>query len=337
VGRMQHDLFHVYTVDQHILTVLRNVRRFIMPEHAHEYPLCSELMAAFERPWLLYVVALFHDIAKGRGGDHSKLGMVDAAKFCKAHGMSKPDTQLVVWGVEHHLTMSTFAQKRDLSDPNVIQEFASIVGSQRQLIALYIFTVADIRGTSPKVWNAWKGKLLEDLFNLTRRLLAGEAVTSESRLDSQRDEAQRILHLYGVAPQSYAQFWATLDMGYFLRNDANDIAWITRALYQKKGSPIPLVRTRLAPIGEGFQISVYCKDQQDLFARVCGYFDSKNLSVLDARVYTTKDGYALDTFLVVDPGIKNDYRSYLSLFETELSARLAAQTPLQEFSGTGGS
>jgi [protein-PII] uridylyltransferase len=328
VGRMQHDLFHVYTVDQHILTVLRNVRRFDIPEHAHEYPFCSELIAAFDKPWLLYVVALFHDIAKGRGGDHSKLGMVDAAAFCRAHDMSEEDTRLVVWCVEHHLTMSTYAQKRDLSDPDVIREFSLVVGSERHLVALYLFTVADIRGTSPKVWNAWKGKLLEDLFRMTRRLLAGEAVTAASQFDRQRVEAIKLLRLYGLEPSVYAEFWEQLDVGYFLRNDASDIAWQTRMFYRHVNASEPVVRTRLAPIGEGFQITVYVKDQRDLFARVCGYFDSKNLSVLDARVYTSKHGYALDTFLVVDPSIQDDYRSYLSLFETELTARLSQQVPL---------
>jgi [protein-PII] uridylyltransferase len=155
VGQMQHDLFHVYTVDQHILMVVRNMRRFSMAEHAHEYPFCSQLMANFPQPWVLYLASLFHDIAKGRGGDHSKLGMADAEQFCREHGMSVEDTELVVFLVENHLTMSQVAQKQDLSDPDVIQAFARLVGDERRLTALYLLTVADIRGTSPKVWNAW--------------------------------------------------------------------------------------------------------------------------------------------------------------------------------------
>jgi [protein-PII] uridylyltransferase len=171
IGQMQHDLFHVYTVDQHILQVVRNMRRFTMLEFAHEYPLCSRLIANFERHWLLYVAALFHDIAKGRGGDHSVLGKSDARNFCRAHGFPREDTELVEFLVEHHLTMSAVAQKQDLSDPDTIRAFAAKVKNERHLIALYLLTVADIRGTSPRVWNAWKGKLLEDLFRTTRRAL----------------------------------------------------------------------------------------------------------------------------------------------------------------------
>src|SRR5690606_31371531 len=157
VGQMQHDLFHAYTVDQHILMVVRNLRRFVMPEHAQEYPLASQLMADFDRHWLLYIAALYHDIAKGRGGDHSELGARDARRFCAHHQVSPEDTELVEFLVREHLTMSQFAQKRDLTDPEVIQEFAVRVGNERRLSALYLLTVADIRGTSPKVWNSWKG------------------------------------------------------------------------------------------------------------------------------------------------------------------------------------
>ncbi|MBU6438523.1 MAG: HD domain-containing protein, partial [Betaproteobacteria bacterium] len=173
VGQMQHDLFHVYTVDQHILMVLRNVRRFMIPEHVHEYPMCSRLMAQFEKPWVLYVAALFHDIAKGRGGDHSELGAAEVRRFCRAHGVQREDAQLIEFLVAHHLLMSRLAQKEDLSDPEVIRNFARLVGDERHLSALYLLTVADIRGTSPKVWNAWKGKLLEDLYRLTLRVLGG--------------------------------------------------------------------------------------------------------------------------------------------------------------------
>jgi [protein-PII] uridylyltransferase len=161
VGQMQHDLFHVYTVDQHILMVMRNMRRFFIPEHAHEYPFCSQLASTFDRPWVLFIAALFHDVAKGRGGDHSVLGEREARRFCRDHGVEREDTQLIEFLVGQHLTMSRIAQKEDLSDPDVIAAFAKLIGSERRLTALYLLTVADIRGTSPKVWNAWKGKLLE--------------------------------------------------------------------------------------------------------------------------------------------------------------------------------
>jgi [protein-PII] uridylyltransferase len=175
VGQMQHDLFHVYTVDQHILMVLRNVRRFFIVEHAHEYPFCSQLASGWDKPWLLYAAALFHDIAKGRGGDHSELGCVEARRFCRDHGIDAEDTALIEFMVREHLTMSRIAQKSDLSDPKVIADFAKRVGNERKLTALYLLTVADIRGTSPKVWNAWKGKLLEDMYRPARRGRSAQA------------------------------------------------------------------------------------------------------------------------------------------------------------------
>lgn len=329
VGRMQHDLFHVYTVDQHILMVVRNLRRFSMAEHAHEYPFCSQLAVGFERVWLLYVAALFHDIAKGRGGDHSMLGKQDARRFCREHGLTDEDRSLVEFLVEHHLTMSSIAQKQDLSDPEVISRFAQQVGTERRLSALYLLTVADIRGTSPKVWNAWKGKLLEDLFRAAKRVLGGETASNDSLRDARRAESVRLLNLHGLAPEAYAAFWKQLDLGYFLRNDGEDIAWQTRVLHRHPDTETPIVRTRLAPIGEGFQVAVYLPDQPDLFARICGYFDSKNLSVLDARIHTTRHGRALDSFLVVDPNHASQYRDILSLVEVELADRLAQRRPLE--------
>ena len=328
VGRMQHDLFHVYTVDQHILMVVRNLRRFAMDEHAHEYPFCSQLMASFERPWRLYIAALFHDIAKGRGGDHSVLGKVDAARFCRAHGLSREDTALIVFLVEHHLTMSSVAQKQDLTDSEVIARFAQMVGTQERLTALYLLTVADIRGTSPKVWNAWKGKLLQDLYQATKRTLAGEAPQPGLMLDALRAEAHRILNLYALSSERYARFWSQLDVAYFLRSDASDVAWHTRVLHGRVDDPEPVVRTRLAPIGEGFQVVVYMPDQPELFARICGFFDSRNLSVLDARIHTTRHGYALDSFLVVDPAATSQYRDILPLIEAELTERLKTRVAL---------
>ena len=328
VGRMQHDLFHVFTVDQHILMVVRNLRRFAIPEHAHEYPLCSQLLASLDKPWLLYLAALFHDIAKGRGGDHSVLGTVDARRFCRQHGLDDTDTATVAFLVEHHLTMSQVAQKQDLSEPTVIDRFSKTVGNPERLTMLYLLTVADIRGTSPKVWNAWKAKLLEDLYHASLHAIAGTRAGATERLDRKRDESVKLLNLYALGPDRYAAFWSRLDIAYFLRTDAQDIAWHTRMLHQHAETRRPIVRTRLSPIGEGFQVVVYLPDQEDLFARICGYFDSKNLSVMDARIHTTRHGYALDSFLVVDPSGAAHYRDILTLVETELSERLVKRGPL---------
>ena len=328
VGQMQYDLFHAYTVDQHILNVIRNLRRFTMVEFAHEYPQCSRLMAGFERHWLLYVAALFHDIAKGRGGDHSKLGMRDARGFCNAHGLTREDTDLVVFLVEHHLTMSSIAQKQDLSDPEVIEVFARTAKTERRLTALYLLTVADVRGTSPKVWNAWKGKLLEDLFMLARRLLRGDGIGFEQDIQAKQEEAQRLLRLYALSDEVKDRLWSVLDVAYFLRHDAQDIAWQTRTLHYRVDTERPVVKARLSPIGEGLQVMIYTRDQRDLFARICGYFEQINYSIADARIHTTGHGYALDTFLLLGPGTNPHYRDMINLIETELADRLLRQTPL---------
>jgi [protein-PII] uridylyltransferase len=330
VGQMQHDLFHVYTVDQHILMVVRNLRRFSMAEFAHEYPLCSQLIADFDRHWLLYVAALFHDIAKGRGGDHSQLGRRDARAFCRQHGLDDEDTDLVGWLVEHHLTMSYVAQKQDIADPEVIRRFARLVGSDRRLVALYLLTVADIRGTSPRVWNAWKGKLLEDLFQRTRRLLGGEEVPATAELEQRKREALRILRLYALSEHAHEPLWAELDVVYFLRHTAQDVAWHARSLVAHVRTDVPIVRTRLAQGGEGAEVLIYVRDQKDLFARVCGYFDSRQLSILDAKIHTTRHGYALDSFVVTDNGRAPHYRELLARIEHELTRWIAEVTPLPE-------
>lgn len=334
VGQMQHDLFHVYTVDQHILMVVRNMRRFAIVEHTHEFPFCSQLMATFDRPWVLWVAALFHDIAKGRGGDHSKLGTADARRFCKQHGIAREDTDLIAWLVEHHLTMSHVAQKQDLTDADVVHAFARVVGNERYLTALYLLTVADIRGTSPKVWNAWKGKLLEDLYRITLRVLGGARVDPHSLWAQRKDDTIAQLRLKAFDPELGKPLWAQLDVAFFLRHDARDIAWLTRHLYNRVDSPTPVVKARLSPAGEGLQVAVYVKDQSDVFARICGYFERKSFSIQEAKIHTTRHGYALDTFQVTDPRIGSDasgnYRDIIALVEHELAERLQQQAALPE-------
>ena len=334
VGQMQHDLFHVYTVDQHILMVVRNVRRFFIPEHAHEYPFCTQLASQFDKPWLLYIAALFHDVAKGRGGDHSELGAVEVRRFCKDHGIASEDARLIEFLVGEHLTMSRVAQKEDLSDPDVIQAFARRVGNERTLTALYLLTVADIRGTSPKVWNAWKGKLLEDLFKLTLRALGGSRPHMDAEIESRKQQARQTLQLYYLPPGIEDKLWQTLDISYFARHDAADIAWHTRMLWRHVETPKPIVAARLSSIGEGLQVLVYAPDRPDLFARICGYFDRAAFSIQDARIHTSGTGYALDTFQILasDPlrfeGVH--YRDMIALVETQLAEAVASDKPLHE-------
>jgi [protein-PII] uridylyltransferase len=328
VGQMQHDLFHVYTVDQHILMVVRNVRRFFIVEHAHEYPFCSQLASGWDKPWILLVAALFHDIAKGRGGDHSKLGALEVRRFCKLHAIDDADAALIEFLVREHLTMSRIAQKSDLGDPDVIADFAKYVGSERALTALYLFTVADIRGTSPKVWNAWKGKLLEDLYRATSRVLGGHAPDLHAVVQERQREALIELALLAQPHESQKALWATLDVGYFMRHDAVEIAWHARMLSRRLGTQEPIVRARPSPVGEGLQVLVYTPDQPDLFARICGYFDQSDFSILDARIHTTQNGYALDTFQVVATHLTDHYRELVNMIESELSQVIATKVVL---------
>ena len=330
VGQMQHDLFHVYTVDQHIIMVLRNVRRFFIPEHAHEYPFCSQLAANFDRPYVLYIAALFHDVAKGRGGDHSELGEREARRFCRDHGVPREDTALIEFLVKAHLTMSRIAQKEDLSDPGVIEEFVKLVVDERRLTALYLLTVADIRGTSPKVWNAWKGKLLEDLYRLTLRALGGARPNMDAEVEARKQEARSMLNLASLPPGIQHPLWQTLELSYFARHDAGDIAWHTRSLHADVQTTEPIVKARLSPLGEGLQVLVYAPDRQDLFARICGYFDGAGFNILDAKVHTTRSGYALDTFQVTSPQLELHYRDLISFVESQLLAALTATGPLPE-------
>jgi [protein-PII] uridylyltransferase len=319
---------------------MRNMRRFFMPEHAHEYPFCSQLASQWDNPWVLYVAALFHDIAKGRGGDHSDLGSVEARRFCRAHGVGREDGQLVEFLVLQHLTMSRVAQKEDLSDGDVIHRFAQLVGTQRRLTALYLLTVADIRGTSPKVWNAWKGKLLEDLYHRTLRALGGAKPNRDAEIEARKEDARHDLALHLALPGAELPLWRTLEVSYFARHDAADIAWHARMLADHLQTARPIVRARPSSVGDGLQVLVYTPDQPDLFARICGYFDSAGFSILDAKIHTTRAGFALDTFQVVAtqqmwpegtlgaPEFK--YRDLISLVETQATLALSSAGPLPE-------
>ncbi len=330
VGQMQHDLFHVYTVDQHILMVLRNMRRFFMAEHAHEYPFCSQLAAGWDKPWILYVAALFHDIGKGRGGDHSQIGAMEVRRFCRHHGVDREDAKLIEFLVSEHLGMSRIAQKEDLSDPDVIAAFARRVGNERYLTALYLLTVADIRGTSPKVWNAWKGKLLEDLYRATLRTLGGRAPDAAAEIEARKREALVLLALNALPFEAHKALWATLDVSYFMRHEAADIAWHTRHLSRHVGAAHPMVRARQSLAGDGLQVMVYAPDQADLFARICGYFDRAGFSILDARVHTTNDGHALDTFQVVASTLPGHYRELTYMVENDLVRAIETGGPLPD-------
>lgn len=299
VGQMQHDLFHVYTVDEHTLKVVRNLSRFQVAENARKYPQASQLAADFNSPWLLYVAALFHDIAKGQGGNHATRGAAYALRFAMDHGLSKADTELVEFLVMHHLNMSHTAQKRDLSDPDVIHDFAALTMCRRRLDALYLLTVADILATRPNLWNSWKSKLLDDLYQRTLIALDGELPNSQAVVAQRRQHAREQILGMGVDGAQINALWDLLDTEYFMRHEAHDIAW--HAVHAA-GHPYPeqpIVRALEVGHNEAIQVMVWTADQPDLFARICRYFDHSGLSIQDARIHTTSHGYALDSFVAV--------------------------------------
>jgi [protein-PII] uridylyltransferase len=331
VGQMQHDLFHVYTVDEHILMVIRNLRRLRIPRFDHEYPFLSRLMQEFDKPEVLYLAALFHDIGKGRGGDHSHLGAKDAIRFCREHGLARADAELIAWMVENHLVMSSTAQKQDLSDPEVISGFATLVRDERTLTALYILTVADVRGTSPKVWNAWKGKLLEDLYRSTRRILRGETEYAASAITEKKEQGLRIFRQYVPTPGKEEALWKTLDDHYFQRFEVAEISWHTRTLWSRVTPEKPIVRARLSPVGEGLQVLVYAPDQPGLFARITSFFERMQFDVAAAKIYTTQHGFALDSFQVLTRtrGEGEHYGDLIRKMEAGLAERIAAAGPVE--------
>jgi [protein-PII] uridylyltransferase len=301
-GRMQFDLFHVYTVDEHSLRVVGNLRAFAIAERADEHPLCASIFARLPKPELLYIAGLFHDLAKGRGGDHSELGALEALEFCADHGLGPYDARLVAWLVRHHLLMSTTSQRRDITDPSVVHEFALTVADQTHLDYLYLLTVGDIRGTNPTLWNDWRASLLRDLYVATSRALrAGlESPLERAELIAEtQEQARLVLKLLDPAlPPRAEQLWSTLGDDYFLRTTPDEVAWHGRAIVETRGEDLPLV---LARAGRGgTEVFVYARDQEFLFAATCSLLDRLGLSIVDARIITADNGMTLDSYVVLD-------------------------------------
>ena len=339
IGQMQHDLFHIYTVDQHILMVTRNLRRFTLQEHVHQHELANQVMAEFGKPWLMYIAGLFHDIAKGRGGDHSELGAVEVVRFAKQHGLNKSQTALVEFLVAEHLTMSQFAQKEDLSDPDTIVRFADMVKTPERLQALYMLTVADIRGTSPKVWNAWKDKLLADLYRATMRVLEGKSQHPRATIIRERQEKVReLLMKQGVASKDYLlqadALWRHFNPEYFIRHDAATIAWHTQnivlaQLRRSDGNEIdaekPLVASQhyvLNSVDNSVQLMVYTVDKPDVFARICAVIQQRGYSIFDATIYTSAQGMGSDTCQVALLANAEVDQAFLTGFNAQIGTNL---------------
>ncbi len=303
VGQMQHDLFHVYTVDQHTLFVIRNLRRFTLPEFRDEFPLASEIIQNVVKPERLYLSGLFHDIAKGRGGDHSTLGEEEVESFARLHNLSDYDTRFIKWLVRNHLIMSWTAQRQDISDPDVVMAFAQKVGDQEHLDNLYLLTVADMRGTSPVVWNTWKGRLLSQLHTATTRLLRrgiAQPIDVDAHIADLRQAALDLLRPSGLDPGLVVKFWQDLDAEYFLPYDAESLAWQAQVIAGAHASELPIVATRYTPDLGGNEFLVYTPDRDDLFVIITAGLGRLNLSIVDARIHTLRNGFALDTFVVLD-------------------------------------
>lgn len=306
VGQMQHDLFHIYTVDAHTLNLIKHLRKLRHPDFAEKYSLASAVIGRLPKPELIYLAGLFHDIGKGRGGNHSLLGADIAEEFGKLHQLPKADTRLITWLVRNHLVMSVTAQRKDISDPEEIHNFALLVGDQVRLDYLYVLTVADINATNPTLWNSWRAQLLRQLYSETRRALRRgleNPLEREEQISTRQATALSLLTEDGVAPQAVEQLWSQLGDDYFVRHSAGDIVWHTEAILQHGDSLEPLVLVRETTQREydgGTQIFVYGVQRHDFFAVTVTTLDQLNLSTLDARIMTSKGHFSIETYIVLD-------------------------------------
>lgn len=309
-GRMQYDLYHVYTVDTHTLMVVRNLRRFAITDHEHEFPLLSRIYSGLPKPELLYLAGLFHDIAKGRGGDHSELGAEDTYAFCLEHGLSRYDCRLTAWLVRNHLFMSMTAQRRDISDPAVINEFAQAVGDQTYLNYLYLLTVADIRATNPSLWNSWRGALLLELYQRAQRALRrglGQPIDEETLVEQAQTKARDALRERGLHHMTVRSIWRHFTPEYFLRYSPDEVVWHTQAIHAAgDAAHEPLILVDQHGARGGTEIFIYTRDQDNIFALAVAAIDRLSLDILDARIITTANGYTVDSFLVVGNEISPD-------------------------------
>lgn len=301
VGRMQYDLFHVYTVDEHTLMVLRNIRRFSIPDIAGQSPRYHELFSSHPKPEVLYLAALFHDIGKGRGGDHAEIGAREADEFSREHGLSDSDRKLVCWLVSHHLLMSMTAQRKDISDPEIIRSFALQIGTQLRLDSLYLLTIADIRATNPELWNTWRETLLTDLYAATTHSLQqGLHIKQDHRsiIDTVQEESLAQLRRLNVSIDSVKKLWEKLSDDYFLRHSADEIAWHMTSILEDEKRPV--VRIRRTTARGGSEIFIYTRDALQIFAHITGTLDALGLDIVDARITTTSHGWVFYSFMILE-------------------------------------
>ena len=322
VGRMQYDLFHAFTVDQHTLFVLRNLRRLMVPEFCHEFPLASGISHHLNKPELLYLAGLFHDIAKGRGGDHSELGADDALHFCLDHGLSQEDAELVSWLVRNHLLMSITAQRKDISDPEIISKFTETVNTLEKLDYLYLLTMCDIRATNPKQWNSWKDKLLIELYNKTAQALQqgiGSHVNRQDDIDHNRTDAFRSLSKEGFGRLEISAIWDNFTDEYFLRHKPAEIAWHTKEIIQHANKDTPVVKVRTDKVKGSLELLVFSKSLKHLFARIVSVLGQLNLSVADAFIMRGMQGCLLETYKII---FSDDMLEHLDHYAKEIVPQL---------------
>lgn len=338
VGRMQYDLFHAYTVDEHTLVVLSNVRRYSTAKGAEELPLASEIFKTIQRPSLLYLAALFHDIAKGRDGDHSTLGAADALKFSKEHGLNLHDAELVSWLVRNHLLMSITAQRKDISDPAVIQQFAVQAVEQNRLDYLYLLTIADMKGTNPKLWSNWKLSLLTELYHQTRKfLLKRSPVTEETEnlVGQKRKSALEHLGELGFAKEECEALWAKLGDDYFLKHSVENISWHATHILTTSSEMLPLVDVRITASNSSNVIFVYSEDFPGLFTRVVSTLEQLNLNIVQSRLVSIDDEYDLHTLHVLGPDNKiitdpEDQKHIINVMQRNLMAKSFKPAPRRQ-------
>lgn len=308
VGQMQHDLFHTYTVDEHTLFLVRNLRRFSCEEYKEEFPLCSDVFYQIPKPELLYIAGLFHDIAKGRGGDHSKLGVVDATAFCEQHSLSTHDTDIVAFLVRHHLSMSATAQRYDIHDPGVIKKFARTVQTVNRLNYLYLLTVADIRATNENLWNGWRDSLLRQLYTMTRQWIEHNddiAKNTQEKSQQQRQLALKALSDSSWSKQVINDLWQPYDDDYFLRHSVADIVRQTKQRLQQPDTDT-LVKVRCYDDDGTKEIFILTKEQSCVFAAIAAALEQLQLNILDAKINTASNGDLLNTYIVNGPELHDD-------------------------------
>lgn len=327
VGLLQNDLFHIYPVDDHILMVVRNMRRLVFDQHSHELPFASSLMQDFPQKHILYLGALFHDIAKGRGGDHAKKGAVDARRFAEDHCLSAEEADLLIWLVEDHLLMSMTAQKEDIHDPAVVSRFAQRVQTKERLTALFLLTIADIRGTNPKIWNSWKASLLENLYKATLHQLNSQQSNPESIITDRQQLAVRELNKCHFETSKQRKLWQILGQAYFVRHEWKDILWHISKLinYEQQAQS----HSQLVPETNTLKVMIYMPNRSKLFAQLATIFSQNGMNILAARAYITEHNFILDTFILEMPDNcpKQDYLYIQGKMDLALNQFVNGQLP----------